>query len=133
MADRNQILLDGTIAFPPDGIRFVGDKGTAVINFKVHTKETYKGKESTETHKVTAWGSMAEEVGAHAKGDRIIVEGRLQTRSYEDKKKTPPVTVWTTEIVASKVTLTPAVGGTKPPPPAPVNNFGPDPDETIPF
>lgn len=148
MSDKNQVFLEGTIAFDPDAVRFVGAKGTAVLNFKMHTTEGVKGKEFKETHKITAWGSMAEEIGQASKGDRLIVEGRLQTRSWDDKKH-PGVKQYSTDIIASKITLSaadPRSGGNSRgqpspddfgppdtrPPQGPENGNGPD-EDSIPF
>jgi single-strand DNA-binding protein len=60
-------------------------------------------QEKTEWHRVVLWGKTAESLSEYlTKGKQIYVEGRLQTRSYDDKdgKK-----VWTTEVVAEDVIL----------------------------
>jgi len=63
--------------------------GQSVANFSVATNRRWSGRdgeqqESTEFHDVVAWGKLAEIVGEYfKKGQRVYVEGRLQTRSWE--------------------------------------------------
>jgi single-strand DNA-binding protein len=65
--------------------------GTAVASFSVATSERYKDKagnaqEKTEWHNIVAWGQLAEICGKYlAKGSKVYVEGKIQTRSYDDR------------------------------------------------
>ena len=80
--------------------------GKAVCSFSVATTEKWKGddgelKESTQWHKVVVWGKQAEPCGQYlAKGRMVYVEGRIQTRSYDNKDG---VKVYVTEIIARNV------------------------------
>ena len=81
--------------------------GTAVANFSIATSEEWKDKntgekkERTEWHRVVAWRRLGEICGEYlAKGKQIYVEGRIQTRSWEDKDGNKR---YTTEIVASDI------------------------------
>ena len=82
--------------------------GTAVANFSVATNESWKDKEGvlqekTEWHNVVAWARLAEICGEYVKkGGKVYVEGRLTTRSYEDKEG---VKKYATEIVANDLIL----------------------------
>ena len=66
-------------------------------------KQTGEKKEKTEWHRIVVWGKQAEHCGEYLKKGRSAhVEGRLQTREWEDKEG---VTRYTTEIVADRVTF----------------------------
>jgi single-strand DNA-binding protein len=80
--------------------------GNAVANFSVATTEKWNDKsgqkqERTEWHRIVCWGKTAELCGKYlSKGRQIYLEGKLQTRRWDDKNG---VTRYTTEIVASHV------------------------------
>jgi len=77
--------------------------GMAVCNFSVATNHKVKDEKQTEWHKIVAWGKLAEICGEYlTKGSLVYVEGRLQTRQWDDKdgKKQQ-----TTEIVASEMRM----------------------------
>jgi len=82
--------------------------GDKVANFSVATNETWKGKdgnpqESTEWHRVTAWRNLAEICERYLKkGSRLYLEGRIQTRSWDDKDG---VKHYITEIVAHSIVM----------------------------
>lgn len=82
--------------------------GQSVVSFSVATNRTWKDasgeqKEQAEFHNIVAWGKLAEIVGNYCKkGGRVFVEGRLQTRSWEDNEAKKH---WKTEIVADNVIL----------------------------
>jgi single-strand DNA-binding protein len=82
--------------------------GTAKATIRLATHEVWTNKsgekgERTEWHRVIAWGRLAEICGDYlAKGRQVFVEGRLQTRSWEDRDGNKR---WTTEIVASNMQL----------------------------
>jgi single-strand DNA-binding protein len=84
--------------------------GTAVCSFTVATNRhftTAEGKKTQEAefHSVVAWGKQAEIVHQYVKkGSLLLVEGRLQTRDWQDDKG---VKHWKTEIVAERLQLGP--------------------------
>ncbi|RYZ68848.1 MAG: single-stranded DNA-binding protein, partial [Proteobacteria bacterium] len=80
--------------------------GAAVANFSVATTESWSDKngqkqEKTEWHKIVVWGKLAELCQQYLqKGRQVYIEGRLQTRQYQDKENQ---TRYTTEIKADQV------------------------------
>ena len=101
----NKVFLIGTIDKNPE-LRFT-QAGQAVLNMKVETKEEWikdgAKKERKEWTSVVLWGKRAEELASVlAHGVCVVIEGRLQTSSYDDKdgKK-----VYKTEVNASGVEL----------------------------
>ena len=80
----NKTILIGRIGRTPD-VK-VTKSGIPVANFSVATDEFYGGESHTEWHKVVAWGKSAEFVGAYlSKGALVEIDGRNQTREWEDK------------------------------------------------
>ena len=107
MAGINKVIIVGRLGQDPE-VRYTPD-GTAVVNFSVATSQEWKDKntgekkELTEWHRIVAFRKLAEICGEYlAKGRQVYVEGRLQTRKWEDTKN-PGVTRYTTEIVANDV------------------------------
>ena len=102
MASLNKVLLIGNLGQDPE--MTYTPNGTAKANLSVATQEKWKDKggdtqEKTEWHRVIAWGKLAEICGQYlTKGRQVYIEGRLQTRSWEDKDGNKR---WTTEIVAT--------------------------------
>ncbi|MCO5143994.1 MAG: single-stranded DNA-binding protein, partial [Oligoflexia bacterium] len=100
----NKVLLIGRLGNNPE-IRYT-NTGTAVANFNLATSENWNDKngqkqEKTEWHRVVVWGKLAELCEKYlSKGRQCFVEGRLQTRSWDDKDGNKR---YTTEIVASTV------------------------------
>jgi single-strand DNA-binding protein len=100
----NKVLLIGRLGNNPE-IRYT-NTGTAVANFNLATSETWNDKngqrqERTEWHRVVVWGKLAELCEKYlAKGRQCFVEGRLQTRSWDDKDGNKR---YTTEVVATTV------------------------------
>ena len=100
----NKVLLIGRLGSNPE-IRFT-NTGTAVANFSLATSENWNDKngqrqEKTEWHRVVVWGKLAELCEKYlSKGRQCFVEGRLQTRSWDDKDGNKK---YTTEIVATTV------------------------------
>lgn len=83
MGGLNRVIIVGRLGTDHD-LRKVGEK--AVTTLSVATSEKYQDREFTEWHSVVVWGKMAELCATRlAKGDQVAVEGRLQTRSWEDK------------------------------------------------
>ncbi|MBI4411629.1 MAG: single-stranded DNA-binding protein [Deltaproteobacteria bacterium] len=101
MASINKVILIGNLGGDPE-VRFTPG-GQAVANFNIATNERWKDKngqpqERTEWHRIVVWGRLAELCRDYlAKGRRVYLEGRLQTRKWEDKQGQ---TRYTTEIVA---------------------------------
>jgi single-strand DNA-binding protein len=100
MSSVNKCTIVGFLGADPE-LRFV-PSGAAVCNLRIATDESYKDKagvlqKRTEWHRVTVWGKNAESCGKYlSKGRQVLVEGKLQTRSYEkDGQKH-----FVTEIVA---------------------------------
>ena len=101
----NRVQLIGSLGQDPETKKF--DKGQ-LVKFSLATNEVYynnKGEKVTETtwHNVVAWGKTSEVVEKYAKkGDRLMLEGKLSNRSYEDKDGQKR---YVTEIVAHEVML----------------------------
>lgn len=106
MAGVNKVILIGNLGADPE-VRYT-QGGAAVANLRLATSETWNDKdgnrqERTEWHSVTVWGKLAENCGKYlAKGRQVYVEGRLQSRVYEDKDGIERK-VW--DVVASQVTF----------------------------
>ena len=111
MAGVNKVILVGRLGADPE-VRYT-NTGTAVANFNMATSSSYTDKsgektEKTEWHRIVAFGKLGEICGEYlAKGKQVYIEGRLQTRDWEDrdgnKKKT-------TEIVAGVMQMLGAAG-----------------------
>jgi single-strand DNA-binding protein len=104
MAGINKVMIIGRLGADPE-VKSVG-QGSTVATLNIATSETWAGKdgqkqERTEWHRVVAWGKLAEICGKHlAKGRQVYVEGRLQTRQWEDPQGQKK---YTTEIIAQTV------------------------------
>jgi single-strand DNA-binding protein len=97
----NKVLLTGRLTRDPELRTTAG--GKAVAQFSVATHEYAAGKEKSEFHTVVAWQRLAETCGRYlGKGQQVAVEGRIQTRTWDDDKG---VRHWKTEIVASSVEM----------------------------
>ena len=102
----NKVQLIGHLGADPES-RFT-TSGSAVTNFNLATNESWKSaegdiKEKTEWHRVVLFGKMAETAAEYMKkGQLVYVEGRLQTRSWEDKDN---VKRYTTEILCDNFTM----------------------------
>jgi single-strand DNA-binding protein len=102
----NKAMLIGRLGKDPE-VRYTPD-GTMVTNFNLATDEQWKDKngekvQKTEWHRIVAFGKLAEICGNYlVKGKLIFVEGRIQTRSWEDKDG---VKRFTTEIIASNMQM----------------------------
>src|SRR5271166_4817844 len=105
MSGVNKVIVVGRLGGDPE-VRYTPG-GQAVAKLSVATSENWKDKEGqkqerTEWHRVVVWGKMAEVVGEHlTKGRQVYVEGRLQTRSWDDKVSGQKR--YATEIVANTV------------------------------
>ena len=97
----NKVFLTGRLTRDPE-LRSLAS-GKAVTQFSLATNEYPGGKERTEYHNVVTWDRMAEICGQFlGKGQQVAIEGRIQTRSWDDEKS---VRHWKTEIVASNVEM----------------------------
>ncbi len=101
----NKCMLIGRLSKNPE-IRYT-DKRKAVCNFTIATSETWKDKttgekrESTEWHRIVVWDRLAEICGEYLKkGKQIYIEGKIQTRKWDDKDGNAR---YTTEIVANNM------------------------------
>src|SRR5579885_2560676 len=100
----NKVILVGRLGQNPE-VRYT-PSGAAVANFSVATNESWTDKsgqkqERTEWHKVVVWGKLAELCSQYlTKGRQVYLEGRLQTRQWQDKDGQ---TKYTTEIQAQTV------------------------------
>ncbi|MGE4232773.1 MAG: single-stranded DNA-binding protein [Bacteriovoracia bacterium] len=100
----NKVILIGRLGANPD-VRYTPG-GAAVANFNIATNESWNDKngqkqERTEWHRVVVWGKLAQLCGEYlSKGRQVFVEGRLQTRQWQDKDGQ---TKYTTEVVATGV------------------------------
>lgn len=99
MAGVNKAILVGNVGQDPD-IRFTGE-GNAVANLSLATSEKYKGETHTEWHKLVAFRKTAELIQQYVKkGTRLYIEGKIQTRKWEDKEGNNR---YTTEIVVNNM------------------------------
>lgn len=100
----NSVQILGNLARDPE-LRFT-KTGRAVATFTVAATNTYVDSATNETKEQTAfincvaWGKTGEAVGNCKKGERLFVEGRIQTRSYEDSNGQKK---YVTEVVANFV------------------------------
>jgi single-strand DNA-binding protein len=106
MASVNKVILIGNLGRDPE-TRYMPDGG-AVTNVSIATTEQWKDKngekqEKTEWHRVAFFGKLAEIAGEYLKkGSQIYVEGRLQTRKWQDKDGQDK---YSTEIVADRMQM----------------------------
>jgi single-strand DNA-binding protein len=103
----NKVILIGNLGRDPE-VRYTAG-GSAVANLSVATTESWRDKqtgekkEATEWHKVVVFGKTAEIAGEYLKkGRTVYIEGRLQTRKYQDKDGQER---YSTEIVASDMQM----------------------------
>lgn len=97
----NRVLLTGRLTRDPE-MRSLAS-GTSVTTFNVATNEFAGGKEKAEYHSVVTWEKLAQVCGQYlGKGQQVAIEGRLQTRSWDDERG---VRHWKTEVVASHVEM----------------------------
>jgi single-strand DNA-binding protein len=112
MGSVNKVILVGNLGSDPE-LKYT-PSNRPVCNLSIATNEAFKDKagerqERTEWHRVTIWGEQAEACAKYlSKGRSAYFEGRLQTRSWDDKdgKKR-----YSTEIVADRVTFLGGAGG----------------------
>ena len=109
----NKVILIGNLGKDPE-VRY-SPSGGAIANVTIATSESWKDKntgepvERTEWHRVVFFNRLAEIVGEYLKkGSKIFVEGRLQTRKWQDQQGQDR---YTTEIVAGEMQMLDSRGG----------------------
>lgn len=102
----NKVILVGNLGADPD-TRNTGT-GKCVTELRVATTHGYGDKEQTEWHRVVTWEKTAEACAKYLKkGSKVYVDGRIQSRSYDDKDGNKR---YITEIVANDVKFLSAKG-----------------------
>lgn len=106
--DLNKVMLIGRLGADPEARST--PNGSTVVNFSLATGDTYKDKntgqtvEKTEWHRIVVWDKLGEICKQYLhKGSLVYIEGRLQTRSWEDKETGKKNYI--TEIVATDMTM----------------------------
>ncbi len=108
----NKVMLIGHLGSDPE-LRYT-EGNVPVVTFNVATNESYKDQngnlvDRTEWHRVVAWRKLAELFGEYLKkGSKVYLEGKLQTRTWDDKDGNKR---YTTEIVVSDFTFLDSKGG----------------------
>lgn len=105
MSGINKVILIGHLGKDPE-IRYL-EGGVSVVSFPLATSETFNkdGKkiEQTEWHNIVMWRSLADVAAKYLqKGKLVYIEGKLRTRSFEDKEG---IKKYTTEVVAENFTM----------------------------
>lgn len=113
MAGVNKVILVGNLGQDPD-MKYMPN-GNAVANISVATSESWKDrdsgekKERTEWHRVVLFRKLGEIAGQYLKkGSKVYIEGKLQTRKWQDKNGQDR---YTTEIVADQMQMLDSRGG----------------------
>ncbi len=103
----NKAMLIGHLGTDPE--MRVTTSGQSVVNFTIATNENFKDssgnlQERTEWHRIVAWGKLAEICNQYLKkGRQVYIEGRLQTRSWDDNRTGEKK--YTTEIVCTDMQM----------------------------
>lgn len=106
MASVNKVILVGNLGRDPE-MRYM-PSGDALASFSVATTDSWKDKngqkqERTEWHRISMFGKLAEIAGEYLKkGSSVYIEGRLQTRKWQDKEGNERQT---TEVVADRMQM----------------------------
>jgi len=107
----NKVILIGRLGADPE-LRYTPN-GDAVANFRIATNRVWKDQEGnqqqrTEWHRIVAWRKLAERCGEYLKkGSHVYIEGRLETRSWEDKNGNKR---FVTEIITNQMQMLEAKG-----------------------
>lgn len=109
----NKVIIIGNLGQDPE-VKYMPN-GNAVANVTVATSESWKDKntgeqvDKTEWHRVVFFRRLAEIVGEYLKkGSKVYIEGKLQTRKWQDKNGADH---WTTEIMANEMQMLDSRGG----------------------
>ncbi len=111
----NKVMLIGNLGKDPE-LRYT-TSGVAVATFSLATSESWKdqdgnAQEKTEWHNIVAWRKLAEICGEWLKkGKKVYIEGRIQTRNYDDKNTGQKRYI--TEIVADNLIMLDGGGGAR--------------------
>jgi len=105
MSGVNKVILIGHLGKDPEARQLEG--GVSVVSFPMATSETFnkdgRKVEQTEWHNIVMWRGLADVAAKFLqKGKLVYIEGKLRTRSFEDKEG---VKKYTTEVVAENFTL----------------------------
>ena len=106
MAGVNKVILVGNLGSDPECRTTPG--GQRVANFRLATSRQWTGQdgqkqEKTEWHSIVAWGKLADIVERYLqKGKQVYVEGRLETRTWQDKEGQ---TKYKTEIICEQMQM----------------------------
>jgi len=143
MAGVNKVILIGNLGRDPE-LRYTPG-GQAVGNFPLATSEKWRDREGnmqdrTEWHNIVVWGRQAETAKEYlVKGRSVYIEGRIQTRSWEDKEGNKR---YTTEVIAARLQFlggrdsgapSGSSGGPDSPPEAPPTEDLSGEDDDLPF
>ena len=147
MASVNKVILIGNLGRDPE-LRYT-QSGQAVANFTLATTERFSNREGerqerTEWHRIVAWGRTAELCAQYlAKGRSVYIEGRLQTREWEDKegqkRRTTEITAQTVQFLGGRGGGAGGPSGSEPSGPSfdeggnGGGSAGPPPQDDIPF
>lgn len=111
----NRVILVGRLTRDPD-LRYTPNGGVAVVRFTVAVNRKFtnqQGEREADFINIVAWRNLAENCGNYLrKGSLVAVEGRMQTRSYENQEGR---TVYVTEVVADDVRFLDTRGGSSKP------------------
>lgn len=131
----NKVILVGRLGKDPE-VRYT-TSGTAVANFSLATNRAYTNKqtnekvEETEWHRIVAFGRTGEVCGEYLhKGSQVYIEGRLQTREWEDKEGNKR---WSTEVIAETMQMLGSKADRPPDTPEAPNPFDKPPEDDVPF
>ncbi|MCD6116281.1 single-stranded DNA-binding protein [bacterium] len=132
----NKVILIGRLGGDPE-LAYT-PSGRAYVKFTLATSARWKDqegnqKERTDWHRIKAWGKLAEIMGEYLKkGSLVFLEGRIETRSYEDSNG---VKKWITEIVANDMEMLGSKGGSSEQQAAPTefDSSGPKEEDDLPF
>ena len=131
MAGVNKVILVGNLGADPE--MNATNSGTAVANVSLATSEQWNDKtsnerkERTESHRLVLWDKLAEIAEQYLKkGSQVYVEGKLQTRSWDDpngqKKWTTEIRVYQMQMLGRRAAAQAPTGGAPVPVPDAVNN-----------
>ena len=100
----NKAILIGNVGKEPE-IRKT-QSGISVANFSLATSKKVKGEDKTEWHRIVAWDKLAEIIEKYLhKGDKVMIEGEIETRDYEkdgQKVYTTEIRAWNMEMLGGK-------------------------------
>jgi single-strand DNA-binding protein len=111
----NKVMLIGNLGKDPE-VRYTS-AGVPVATFSMATSDSWKDQEGnlqekTEWHNIVAWRKLAEICGEWLKkGKKVYIEGRIQTRSYDDKNTGQKRYI--TEVVADQMIMLDSAGGAR--------------------